>query len=231
MRSFLFLFILTLSLAISAQAQQPDKQGVPFNGLITDVLGKPLKGAKIYVVSPRVYARSDKKGRFGLTDVKATDTLHVLYKKLQYTFPVEGRKSIRIKLGDQLSSEAAEDQELVFWGYGYVKRRESVEVSNGISGEELQRMGRANLLDCLAGQIPNLRVSSSGRPGENPAVSMRGINSINSPQTPLFVVDGMIVESLEFVNVYDVERVEILKDASIYGSRGANGAILVTLKH
>lgn len=223
------LFILLLACTFGLQAQAP--QGVPFNGLVTDVAGTPLKGVKVYVLSERVFSRSDKKGRFGLTDVNPTDTLHLVYKKVLYDIPVDGRKSIRICLGDQLSPTAREDEELVNWGYGYVKKRESVQVSNGISGEELARTGRTNLLEALQGRVPGLSVTPSPRGlGDDPQVRMRGINSINLPTTPLYVVDGVQVSSLEFVNVMDVERVEVLKDASIYGVRGANGAIVVTTR-
>lgn len=199
-------------------------EGVPFNGVVTDMLGQPLKGAKIHILQGLV-AKSDKQGRFGLTDVQPTDTLHIRYRKSNYDIPVNGRKSIRVRLGDQVTTE--EDEELVAWGYGFVKRRESVEVSNGISGEVLRRTGQTSLLNALQGHVPGLNIQPNGIPGQEAAVSMRGINSINSPVTPLFVVDGVIVETLDFVNIYDVDHVEVLKDASIYGSRGANGAILV----
>lgn len=226
MRSFFSICLLFIMTALQAQ----ERIGVPFNGMITDMVGAPLKGARVYVVSPRVYTRTDKKGRFGLTDVNPDDTIHVRYRKQEYVIPVEGRKSIRIHLGDQLAPQAEEDRDLVNWGYGFVKRRESLDVSSGISGAELIRTGQTNLLAALQGRVPGLNVGPSFV-GREPAVSMRGINSLNCPQTPLFFVDGVSVESLEFVSIYDVEHVEVLKDASIYGSRGANGAILVTTKN
>lgn len=223
MRRLLFL-IASLLMAAQLIAQQ---QGVPFNGLVFDLSGKPLHGVKVFVSQGRV-AHSDKKGRWGLTDVEPTDTIHFRYKRLSYDVPVSGRKSLRVRLGDQLDSE--EDQELVNWGYGFVKKRESLEVSSGISGEDLIKSGYSTVLQALQGRIPGLNVSATTHPGDEPAVNMRGTNSFYADQTPLFVVDGMVVESLDFVSVYDVDRVEVLKDASIYGSRGANGAILVTTK-
>lgn len=203
------------------------QEHVPFNGIVTDLAGQPLKGARIYVMQG-LEARSDRHGRFGLTDVQATDTLHVRYRHEKYVVPVDGRKSIRIRLGDQMVAQ--EDQELVNWGYGFVKRRESLEVSNGLSGESLRRLGYSNVLEALQSRVPGLNITSSARPGVEPTVSMRGINSLYCDQTPLFVVDGVVVPSLEFVNIQDVDHIEILKDASIYGSRGANGAILVTTR-
>lgn len=231
MRSqFCIIVILVLALCSLVEPESlvaQDREGVPFNGLIKDVSGSPIRGARIFI-TPNLVARSDKKGRFGLTDVAPTDTLHIRYRKTRYDIPVDGRKSISIRLGDQL--ETHEDEELVNWGYGYVKKRESLEVSSGISGEELIRTGYTSLAQALQGRIPGLTVINSGRVGEQPSLNIRGINSLYADQTPLFVVDGVVTNSIDYISVYDVEHVEVLKDASIYGARGANGAILITLK-
>lgn len=236
MKGRVFCVVLTAWLmALAANGQEKTEKVVvnveptPFNGLVCNQKNEPIKNAHIYVRDARRYAVSDRKGRFGLTNVSPDDTLHVVVKKLQYDIPVAGRKSIKLRLMDQKSYKAEEDQHLVDVGYGYVKRREHTGVSNGISGEELQRTGATNVLMALQGKIPGLNVSGSGF-GE-PNVSMRGINSINLSQTPLFIVDGIEVTTLTNVSVWDVDYVEVLKDASIYGSRGANGAILVHTKH
>lgn len=113
-------------------------------------------------------------------------------------------------------------------GYGEVKKRDHTGVANGISGDELRRSGQTDLWRALQGRIPGLTITT-GRFGES-EVSIRGQNSLTLPQTPLFIVDGVVVESLDFVNIYDVDYVEVLKEASIYGSRGANGAIIVHTK-
>lgn len=224
MRLHLISLFLLAGLVLHAQDRE-----VPFNGVVTDLTGTPIKGAKVYVVSKNMYSRSDKKGRFGLTNVQPDDTIHVIYHKTEYIVPVEGRHSIRIHLGDQLSPSAEEDQNLVNWGYGFVKRRESIDVSSGISGEELIRTGRSDVISALQGRVPGLNIGPSYN-GRTTSVTIRGINSINLPLEPLYLVDGVEVETLDFVSVYDVDHVEVLKDASIYGNRGANGAILVTTK-
>ena len=86
------------------------------------------------------------------------------------------------------------------------------------------RTGRTNILDALQGLVPGLTVS-------NGRAVIRGIGTINSSSDPLFILDGVEVPSLSFVNLNDVERVEVQKDGSIYGVKGANGVILVTSKH
>lgn len=225
MKCYSILF--SLFLALSSLPTSAQEQGIPFNGTISDIAGNPIRGARIYISKARV-ARSDKRGRFGLTNVEATDTLHIYYKKQIYDIPVQGRKSMRVRLGDRL--EAEEDQELVNWGYGFVKKRESLEVSSGISGDDLVRSGYSNLTQALQGRVPGLVVTGGSRPGESAELNIRGTNSFYADQTPLFVVDGMIVDNIDYISVYEVERVEVLKEASIYGSRGANGAILITTK-
>lgn len=219
----LFLFLMfSLSLLFPQMTNAQSNTEVPFNGIITDIGGNPIKGAKIFTIDRNFAAKSNKRGEFGLTNVHPEDTIHVIYKKVQYDIPVAGRKSVRIHLGDQL--EAQEDEDLVALGYGFVKRRENLTPSSGISGEVLVRMGRSSLLECLRGQVAGLNIGPDGK------ANIRGINSLNAPQDPLYLVDDVQVESLDFVNVYDVDHVEVMKDASIYGAQGANGAILVYTK-
>lgn len=196
----------------------------PFNGIIYDAQGNPLKNAKVYVNDSRRYATTDKKGHFGLTDVQPDDTIHVLVKKRKYPYliPVEGRKSLKIFLADE-NIRAEQDEELVNFGYGFVKRREYTGSSNGISGEELLRTGRTDIMSALVGKVAGLNISPSG-------VNIRGESSLIASNEPLYIVDGNIVANFNGINLHDVDHVEVLKDASIYGSRGTNGAILVFTK-
>ena len=211
--------ILSVSIVMALNAQEP------FNGIIYDSQGNPLKNAKIYVTNSRRYATSDKQGKFGLTDVHPYDTIHIEVKKRKepYVIPVEGRKSMKIFLADE-NPRVEQDEELVNYGYGFVKRREYTGVSSGISGEELVRTGRTNILQALAGKVAGLNISPSG-------VNIRGNRSLLFSNEPLYVVDGQVVPNFDGINIHDVDHVEVLKDASIYGSRGAGGAILVFTKN
>lgn len=198
---------------------------VPFNGLLRDAQGNPIKNARVYVKDKRHFALSTKEGKFGLTDVKPTDTIHVLVRKHVYSIPVDGRQSMSIRLSDENNIAANEDQELIDIGYGYVKRREYTGGgSSRISGKELQDSGQAMILDALVGRVAGLVITGVG---SERTVIMRGTKSINCDNTPLFIVDGNIVQSLDDINIYDVDYVEVMKEASIYGSSGANGAIIV----
>lgn len=219
-RIYSFLFFVVL--AISGLAE------VPFNGLVLDREMKPKKGVKVYVKDPKRYASTDKKGRFGLTDVQPDDTLHlVVSKKETLLVPVEGRRGIRIVLVGDKKAQAENDEEIANTGYGYVKRREFTGVSSGISGDRLRATGARNVMSALKGLVPGL-VVTNGSGGQE--VTIRGQHSLTLSNEPLYVIDGVVVESLDFVSIYDVDHVEVIKDASIYGSRGANGAIVVTTK-
>lgn len=201
---------------------------VPFNGLLLDRELKPKKGVKVYVKDPKRYATTDKQGRFGLTDVQPDDTLTlVLTKKETIRVPVEGMRGVRIVLADDRGAQAENDEELVNLGYGFVKRREHTGVSSGISGDRLRSTGARDVMTALRGLVPGLVIS--GSPG-NYDVTIRGKHSLMLSSEPLYLIDGVVVQSLDFLNIYDVDHVEVLKEASQYGSRGANGAILVTTK-
>ena len=201
-------------------------QGVPFNGVIVDINNEPVKRARVYVTDESRYAVSDKKGRFGLTDVKPTDTLHVKYGGELYTIPVDGLKSIRIRLADQRQFSAEGDEGLVSIGYDYVKTRERFNAGSTITGEELVRTGRHDLVEALQGLVPGLRIIV-GEFGEGTRANIRNSASLSGNTDALYVVDGVIVESLFGIDVHTVDHVEILKDANIYGAQGGNGAIVV----
>ena len=201
---------------------------VPFNGVLLDVNGNPIKNAKVYVTSPRAYCPTDKKGNFGLTDVKGTDTLRIELKKKLYSIPVDGRKSMKIRLADEKDIVAEQDQQLIDIGYGHVKRRERTSAAEAfISGKDLADAGVSSIIEGLSGRVAGLLVEYDN--GEY-KVTMRGNKSIMGPSTPLYVLDGFRTATLDNVNVLDVDYIEILKDGSIYGSEGANGAIVVWTK-
>ncbi|MCD8166341.1 MAG: TonB-dependent receptor plug domain-containing protein [Bacteroides sp.] len=219
--------ILFFLLTVTAYAQDYE-QPVPFNGLVTDVLGKPLARVTITRSSTGEVTRTDKKGRFAFVDVPADDTLTFSLRKGResYTVPVNNKRSLKVMILTT-GVDAREDQQLVDIGYGYIKLKNKTQARNGISGDELRHSGYSNLLQALQGRIPGLNIQTSGRPGDTGDINIRGVKSFFASSTPLFVVDGTIVEDISHISIYDVEYVEVMKEAAIYGSRGANGAILI----
>lgn len=200
----------------------------PFNGMVVDGEGKPVKGVKIWVVSESNHSTTDKQGRFGFSSVMEDDTLKMKVKKDIYKIAIEGRKSIKITLVDTKPKEYKEEPELADLGYGFIKRRERVSASNGITGAQLRATGQSDLLKALAGLVPGLNVAQGPRGANAQNTNIRGQSSLNSSTTPLFLVDGVIVDSFDGISVFSVDRVEVMKDGTIYGSRGSSGVISVT---
>lgn len=200
----------------------------PFNGLVVDGQGNPVKGIKIWVVSESNHSTTDKQGRFGFSSVEEDDTLKMKVKKDIYKIPVAGRKSIKITLVDSKPKEYQEEPEIADLGYGFIKRRERVSATNGITGAQLRATGASDILKALSGLVPGLNIAQGPKGATSSGTTLRGQHSFNSSSTPLFLVDGVIVDSFDGVSIFSVDRVEVIKDGTIYGSRGANGAISVT---
>ena len=208
--------LVALFVLATADAQEP------FNGRITNIEGKGIK-ARIVVKDSDKRTFSDGKGRFGLTDIKADDVLMIISRRDTMTIPVEGRKSIDIvwlKEGDSFSFRAEESEELMNYGFGYVKRRESTDYSSGISGERLRATGAKSLMDAIQMCYPGLRYI-------NGELCLMTQNSIGSSSAPLILCDGMET-NLDLISIYDVKSVEIIKGSNMYGFRGVNGVILIT---
>lgn len=223
MKHLLTVLFATLSLSAVAQGEK-----IPFNGELLDVAGKPIRTARIYTDDKNDYALSDRQGRFGLSNVQADDTLHIVVKKRLYAVPVDGRRSIRIRLADEQSAIRSEEApEMVSLGYGWVSRRERTNATNYISGEELRKSGYTDIIAALQGRIPGLDITGSHG---NMQMTIRGTRSFKADSTPAFVVDGVIVPSFEGISINEVDYIEVMKEATVYGSQGANGAILLHTK-
>ena len=203
--------LLTLNIALADE---------PFNGRITRADGTGIK-ATVRVVGQNKTTRADGKGRFGLTNIKPDDTLMFIYKRDTLSVALEGRRSIEVVWMEEGEVyHATESEELMNYGFGYVKRRESTDYSSGISGERLRATGCSNLQDAIMLCYPGLRYI-------NGELCLMTKNSIDGNSSPLILCDGMETR-LELINVFDVKSVEIIKGSNMYGFRGVNGVILVT---
>lgn len=200
---------------------------IPFNGLLLDGAGKPVKNARIWVSSEDKYAKSDKKGRFGLSNVQADDTLKVRYLKQTYYIPVAGKRSIQIRILTDEKVTAEESVSLLDYGAAYVRQREYVGYNSQITGEELMRTGCTDILSALSGLIPGLSITEDFENGGY-TVAIRSNGSTSA--TPLYIVDEVEVKSIDHIQLNQVAYVVVMKDAAIYGVRGGNGAIVVRTK-
>lgn len=210
-------FILIITAIFTLNIAHADE---PFNGRIIRADGTGIK-AMVRVVGSDKTTRADGKGRFGLTNIERNDTLQFIYKRDTLVVPLDGRRSIEVVwLEEGYTYHAKESEELMNYGFGYVKRRESVDYSSGISGDRLRATGCSNLQDAIMICYPGLRYI-------NGELCLLSRNSINGSSAPLVLCDGLETR-LELINVHDVKSVEIIKGSNMYGFRGVNGVILIT---
>ena len=191
--------------------------------------GEPLIGATVRVVENRTNAvTTDFDGNY-LINVKAGQTLQFSYVGCDpFEKKVTASGELNVELGD-----ITELEEVVAIGYGTMKKSDVTGSVTSIAKENLQKTPAASLANALQGQAAGVTVNSlSGRPGAQAEVRIRGVGTVNSP-SPIYVVDGVITDDISFLSPNDIASTEILKDASataIYGSRGANGVIIVTTR-
>jgi hypothetical protein len=191
----------------------------PFNGLITRIDGSGVK-ANVVVKGKDKRTRSDGKGRFGLTDIKGDETLYIIIKRDTTVVELAGHRSIHIILADEGEVVGSdESEELMNYGFGYVKRRESLDYSSGISGDRLRATGTSDLRKALMMCYPGLKYI-------NGELCLMTQNSINSSSGVLILCDGVEC-NLDYINIQDVHSVEIIKGSNMYGFRGVNGMVLI----
>ena len=201
-------------IATTAMAEEP------FNGLITRLDGTGVK-ADIVVKGGDKRTRSDGKGRFGLTDLKGDETLYIIIKRDTTAVELTGHKSIHIVLAEAGEVvESKESEELMNYGFGYVKRRESIDYSSGISGDKLRATGTSDLRKAIMMCYPGLKYI-------NGELCLMTQNSINSTSGVLILCDGVEC-NLDYINIHDVKSVEVIKGSNMYGFRGVNGVVLIT---
>ncbi|MFT3979603.1 MAG: TonB-dependent receptor [Ferruginibacter sp.] len=202
-------------------------------GKVTDAsTGKPVQHVSVKVVGTTATALSAANGSFRI-NAKPGDTLHVSH--ISYT-PVTTVVSGNLTISVQLSVKEQEMGEVVLIGYGEVRKKDLTGSVGQVNVKEMSKAPVSTFDQALAGRVAGVSVSGSdGQPGVPNRVVIRGGNSLTQSNEPLYVIDGYPVESFEEMPVSpsDIESVQVLKDASatsIYGSRGANGVIIITTK-
>jgi TonB-linked SusC/RagA family outer membrane protein len=200
------------------------------SGKITDEKGESLIGVNILVKNTNNGALSDLEGKYSL---EVSDKMAVLvFSYIGFSskeISLEGKSELNVIL-----SESAELlNEIVVVGYGTQRKSDLTGVVGTIKSEEIQKFATANITQALQGKIAGVQVvSGSGRPGEAPVVRIRGTGTLNGA-SPIYVVDGLILDNIDFLNASDIASLEVLKDASaaaIYGTRGANGVVIITTR-
>ncbi|WP_445735327.1 SusC/RagA family TonB-linked outer membrane protein [Mariniflexile sp.] len=199
------------------------------SGIITDASGVPLPGANIIEKGTTNGTQSDFDGNFSLTLNNGNAILIISYIGfLNQEISIHGQTSIKITLQE----DSAKLDEVIVVGYGTQKKSDLTGAVSSVKEDQLVAYPSTNGVQALQGRASGVVVqSNNGDPGGDFKISIRGSNSINASSSPLFVVDGLVGGILPPAE--DIQSIEVLKDASataIYGSRGANGVVLVTTK-
>ncbi len=202
-------------------------------GIITDRSGSPLPGVNVRAAGTAVGVISGGDGRYSI-DIPADAKVLV--------FSFVGMETSEISVGNQteinvtLAESSIGLEEVVVVGYGTQRKSDITGSVVSVSNEQITAQPVSNVFQALQGKAAGVDITTALRPGELGSISIRGARSLTASNSPLYVVDGIPILSnsgIETLNEQDIESIEILKDASataIYGSRGANGVVLVTTK-
>ncbi len=200
------------------------------SGVIVDEDGVVLAGASIVEKGTVNGTQSDFDGNFTLEVGNDAVLLISFIGFISKEVPVAGQQNINVTLTE--NTDALD--EVVVVGYGTKRKKDIISAVSVVDIEEVKDVPAADVSRMLLGQAPGVNVaSSSGRPGQNLDISIRGLGSLGAGNDPLWVVDGFPLESSDGLNPNDIESISILKDAAstaIYGARGSNGVILVTTR-
>lgn len=225
MKKLLFFFLMTF-LSLAAYAQPNIVRGKVFEAGTKN----PIPGANVIVKGTTRGVSTDLDGNFTLDKVSPGDVLEISYigMETQNVKVVAGRHYLEIALKD----DTQQLKEVVVIGYGAAQKRDLTGSIASLKTDAFADRPSANPLASIQGKVAGVQIVNTGRAGQDPEIRIRGTNSING-YTPLYVVDGLFTDNINYLNPQDIESMEILKDPSslaIFGVRGANGVIIITTK-
>lgn len=221
------LLLLTLLLVCSGTLLHGQSRTV--SGTVRDAATQQaLPNVTVLVVGSNTATQTDDNGLYSIQTSSGSELSFSYVGYVTYTLTVGDEAT----LNAYLETEETSLEAVVVVGYGTQRRRDLTGAIASVSGEEIARQPVLNPIEALQGRIPGLTISNSGRAGESPIVRIRGISSTNF-SNPLYVVDGILQDNINYLNPADIETIDMLKDGSasaIYGLRGANGVIAITTK-
>lgn len=200
------------------------------SGTVIDSMeGGTLPGVNIIVKGTSQGTSTDMDGNYQIVVPSPTDTLvfnYVGYQSLEV--PIDGRSEINV----ELQQDVIVGEDLVVVGYGQQRRRDITGAITSVSVEDIGDINVTNLGEALQGMVPGVTIRTTGQPGAEPSMEIRGLGNFSNNE-PLYIIDGVPSRANRDFNVNDIESVQILKDASaaaIYGSRAANGVVIITTR-
>lgn len=199
-------------------------------GTVVDETNTPLIGVSVKLKKAGKGVITDMNGKF---NIKAGQNATLVFSYIGYQ-PQEvkpgGKKTLNIKL---VPDNAMLD-ELVVVGYGAMRKSDLTGSVSGVDEKRISNYKSGSVVEALGGQIPGVQITASdGTPGSGFDIKIRGIGTVNGDSSPLYIVDGFEVDNIDYLANADIEKIDVLKDASasaIYGARAANGVVLVTTK-
>ncbi|SQA94387.1 Outer membrane receptor for ferrienterochelin and colicins [Capnocytophaga ochracea] len=218
-------FFLMFSLTVTLHAQQITVQGTVYE----EGTKNPIPGANVIVKGTTQGTSTDFEGHYTLPNVPSNAVLEVSFVGMQtQNVKVAGRSRINVTLRENTQ----ELKEVVVIGYGAAQKRDLTGSIVSLKTDEFADRPSTNPLASIQGKVAGVQIVNTGRAGQDPEIRIRGTNSING-YTPLYVVDELFTDNINYLNPQDIESMEILKDPSslaIFGVRGANGVIIITTK-
>ena len=204
-------------------------QGREVTGVVQTSTGEALPGATVLITGTNSATITDADGKFSIT-AQNGQTLRVSFiGYLASDIPVTDQSTYTI----QLAEDAQNLQEFVVIGYQSVRRADLTGATGIIDAQNTNKRIARSVPETLQGMTPGVAVRTGGAPGQEAVVNIRGLSTLFGNASPLYVIDGMLADANTTVNPNDVETIQVLKDASaaaIYGSRAANGVIIITTK-
>lgn len=206
------------------------QQKKEIKGTVVDVNGEGLIGVSVSVTGATVGTVTDLDGNFTLSVPANAKTLEAKYIGMKtQTVPITGNQ-VKIVMEDNSS----ELDEVVVIGYGTVKRRDLTGSVVSVQGETLAKVPVTNTAQALTGRLAGVQITTAdGSPDAEMIIRVRGGGSVTGDNSPLYIVDGFPVSSINDISSADIQTIDVLKDASstaIYGSQGANGVVIITTK-
>ncbi|TCD05643.1 TonB-dependent receptor [Pedobacter frigidisoli] len=203
-------------------------------GKVTDEKGETLVGVILKIKGTSIVTTTDANGAFSITVPTGTATPTLVFSYVGYTtleIPINGRTNITA----QMKSATNDLDEIVIVGYNAVKKSDLTGSVVSVGAEEIRSRPVTNALQAIQGKAAGVDITSNERPGQIGSILIRGVRSLTASNSPLYVVDGIPLQAggIDAINPNDIESIDILKDASataIYGSRGANGVVIVNTK-
>ena len=214
-------FFLLAVTTLSAQIRE-------IKGIVTSETSEPLPGVAVQIDASGTGTVTNIDGQYSISARKGDKITFSFIGMTSQTIVVDNRTTINVVMKE----EAFALEEAVVIGYGSAKKRDLTGSIETVKAADIATKPASNPLASIQGKIAGVQIVNTGRAGQDPEIRIRGTNSING-YTPLYVVDGLFTDNINYLNPADIESMEILKDPSslaIFGVRGANGVIIITTK-